>query len=227
MAVVKYGSIVTEIKGKVNGQVFQKGNNGLILRTRAYSQGRTSQVFTKAKNNMSTIARLWASIDIVSQGMWTAAAPDWPFYDKFGNAYVGSGYQYFVAFNTLLLTRGLATVTMPQPVVANEANTVNVVSASYSGTYDLYMNNVYSQFGSMVIRASPPSSGSKAYGAYKLKTLHTFGTNGAIVFSFKGYYFQRFGLPNTGSYFACECIYRNDAFPQLTTVFKDIVFVDI
>lgn len=224
-AVVKYGGIVTELKGKLGGQVFQKGNASLILRNNAYNKGRVSVFSTISKSDFTSITRLWGSLSAIDQGLWSTAALNWPYYDKFGVQYYGTGYQFFCTLNGLFAGLDLLLQTTPPAPVANEQVLFDGFAISVSGDYTVQMDTDYTQDGWMVVYASTPSRGTKNFGAYKLKKIDQFGVTGHSTFSFKTQYQNKFTAPVAGNYVAVRAIYRNAYYPQLTVISESVVEV--
>jgi hypothetical protein len=99
MALVKYGTIVTEIKGKVGGQVFQRCGQSLSMRNtgpRIYTQ---SQQKSLSMNVMSQVSSQWRGLTTAQKTNWYNVASSYPTFDKFGNPIVLSGYQLFIMLN--------------------------------------------------------------------------------------------------------------------------------
>lgn len=113
MAKVQYGVIVTDMKGKIAGQVFQGGNIGNVLRNKGYVPGIKSGARSIATSNMMRNTTAWKSLTDAQRETWNEAALEWPFVDKFGRTYTGSGYQMFVAYNTILIGQGNDPVLVP------------------------------------------------------------------------------------------------------------------
>ena len=122
MARVQYGTIVTELKGKVAGQVFQRGSTGFVLRNKNSRKGSDSLIRSASARLLTRVSSSWRDLTDEERTQWSGGAVNWPFVDKFGVPYTGSGYQYYMAFNRNRLQIGLAMVTAPvSPVSGNIA----------------------------------------------------------------------------------------------------------
>lgn len=137
MASVKYGVIVTEIKGKSGGQVFQAGKQGFTIKNKPSKNNvkqaaplygtKSTQVLWfgcmangigvepceieedgshKADDEsliqtrlMAMLAGSWRGLDPAQRDAWNAAAPSFPFHNKFGDSYTASGYQVYCSLN--------------------------------------------------------------------------------------------------------------------------------
>jgi len=99
MTVVKYSALITELKGKLGGSVFQKCGQSLSLRgnpTRKVSQTSASQ---SSRVNFANIANTWRGLSDAVHQQWNAVASSYPTFDKFGNSLVLTGYQLFQYLN--------------------------------------------------------------------------------------------------------------------------------
>lgn len=115
MAVAKYGAIVTDIKGKIGGTVFQGSVAGGVMKNNAArkSTSGTSKL-SKADAGRAflpqrTIAELssaWKTLSSGDQLSWKTAAPGFPFTNKFGVQYTPSGFQLYMSVNTNLTVIG-------------------------------------------------------------------------------------------------------------------------
>lgn len=115
MASVKYGSIVTEIKGKVGGQTFQSNKAGFSLK----NNGQNPKVSVRGwdlvsvtrKSNFSSVTKLWSTLSDAERNAWNGLSGTWLFVNKFGDSYAASGYQIFCAANINRKLLGLSILT--------------------------------------------------------------------------------------------------------------------
>lgn len=109
MARAKYGAIITEIKGKIGGTVFQGSRTGGVVKNKPNNKTSSgTSKLTKAdagrlflpQNTIAQLATTWRDLSAMDQLAWNTAAPSYPFTDKYGNPYTGSGYQLYMSMNT-------------------------------------------------------------------------------------------------------------------------------
>ena len=103
MASVKYGTIVTELKGKLGGQVFQKCGQSLSLRSNPTHRTPQSSQALKARQDVTRLASYWRSLTQAQKDSYTTNAASFPTVDKFGNPIVLTGYQLFFMLSKRLL----------------------------------------------------------------------------------------------------------------------------
>ena len=112
MALLKYGSLVVDIKGSINGHTFQGCRGGSCIRTRPISNvvksrskpievGDNNLVYTN-RLHFSTVTKLWGQIQQSDRNSWASLLGIWTFTNKFGDVYNATPYQIFCAFNMLM-----------------------------------------------------------------------------------------------------------------------------
>jgi hypothetical protein len=123
MARVLYGAIVTEIKGKVNGLVFQKMGSTFGMRTyknQYPNKGTSSQ---KKRTTWAITASLWKTLTPTQKLSYKNNAASYPTLDKFGNPVVLNQFQLFMLINQILVIWGYPIIT---------------TCSAYSNPYNLY-----------------------------------------------------------------------------------------
>ena len=100
MAQVKFGAIITDIRGSINGFTFRKQKNTNVL----YAKQRTQNRSFDNKNNVALANAFyfskWNSLTTSLKNDWNYAATLFAFGDKFGGEKYLSGRQLFVKLNT-------------------------------------------------------------------------------------------------------------------------------
>lgn len=126
MAHVQYGTIVTNLKGKVGGNVFQGGKSGNIAKIKAATTHESKLTKADAGRIINTpqvtaeIAGLWRLLTDAERASWDTNAVNFPAYNRFGEAYTPSGYQVFVTLNfQIKRLAGSLAYTCPMPVTIN------------------------------------------------------------------------------------------------------------
>jgi len=154
MASIRYSATGGEIKGKINGTVYQGGKSGPIVKRLLhrsfvriaslilgvlsstiiwagstaddgahaldylYADGshKASGKVADQRSILSAMAASWKSLTVEQRAAWNAAAVNFPFKNKFGDQYTGSGFQVYQQLNMgLVLINGEANVFPPFP----------------------------------------------------------------------------------------------------------------
>jgi len=209
MARVKYGAIVTDIKGKIGGTVFQGSKTGGVMKNNtaaaksAGNGGSTTKAdagrVTLPKRNMTEIASTWKTLSAADRASWNLAAPNFPFIDKYGNAYTASGYQVYMSVNNNLAVTGqsMLSTAPPAPTLANMMPfglswlTLGTFTMALSSDVPAgYVCQLYATVGMSAGKAPRP-------GDYRL--IQTTTAFGSITPSILSLWTAQFGTPVSGA----------------------------
>lgn len=96
MAIVQYTAIVNQIRGKLNGTVFNKARTVNTMQRKQQQPQGSRGYQSEIRNIFSTVQRRWKSLSALVQTNWGVAAQNNPARDRFGNQVVLSGYNQFI-----------------------------------------------------------------------------------------------------------------------------------
>lgn len=215
MAVLKYGLIVTEIKGKVNGQVFQQGNNAKILRTNSNKKNSKSPALSHSTSLLAQVTSQYKLLSNADRLAWATAALTYPFTDKFRNTYYGNAFQCFTSYNRNLLTIGSPMVTTPN--IVTPATNVGPFSFTSSTKIDVTIQPTTvlgtSQF--YLIYASPAYSQGRNNNNATFKQIAAIDMNGVGNLKLNSFYNAVFGSFISDSKVIFKIIQVNPLYPFL------------
>lgn len=220
MAVVQYGVIVTELKGKVQGQVFQAGNNSLVLRNKGYRKGVSSAPRLRANLNMTSQTSRWRTLSASDRSAWDAATTNWAYLDKYGNSYFGSGYQMFVAYNSALMSLGLSAVNTPNAPVSNDPVAVTAVSINSGSTFNVTFTHSGSTAQSYQWYASAPVSQGRNGNNLRLRLIKTNTSTPSSPLSLNSEYNAVYVGRSTGAMIKVVLYVRVNAFPYPIKIYE-------
>lgn len=101
MAVIQYTGIVNDIRGKLNGSVFNKSRTISTLQ-RKQQQPRGSRGFqSEIRNIFSSAQRIWKTISSTNQERWATTAANNPSRNRFGDLVALSGYNQYIKASIL------------------------------------------------------------------------------------------------------------------------------
>jgi len=135
MAIVKYGGVVTEIKGLFSGAVFQRCGQSLSLRCQPSVRVSQSPDSFMTRSNMTIISNGWAGVSESQKADWTYLANTYPTVDRYGNPIVLTGYQLFVHVNMPLVRAGAECV-LAAYAYNPPANTIEAVAVMHVNLSD-------------------------------------------------------------------------------------------
>ena len=227
MAQVQYGVIITELKGAIGGSVFQAGNNTKVFRNKGYRKGKSSTIRQAVVARMVGQTSRWRALSDIQREAWQSARTGWAFTDKYGNSYYGSGYQFFVAFNTAMVSIGEPAVDVPNVTV--EYETIVPTAPTFVFQTELDWNIDTLTTGSQIVQcyASAPMSPGISGDNAKYKYIGQFDSSLADQFNDTTIYRNLFGWAPVGSLVMFKMVIRPATYPraQQTIIQRCIVTV--
>lgn len=106
MAIVQYTGIVNQLRGKLNGSVFNRYRTGYSMQKKQQPpQGfRGNQLRQRAV--YSVVQRLWKTLTPSQHNAWATTAAQNPATDRFGNQVTLSGYNQYIKASLFLYPLG-------------------------------------------------------------------------------------------------------------------------
>lgn len=97
MALVQFGAIITEIRGKVGDKVYSRNRGGSYVRTPGIYVDNPSASQLQIREYLSKAVQFWQHMTTDCQSAWTSAAWEWQ--KKMNHFRFGShvGYNYFIS----------------------------------------------------------------------------------------------------------------------------------
>lgn len=99
MAVVQYTGIVNQVRGKLNGSVFNKSRNAFTMQRKQQQTKGSKGSQSEIRNVFSNVQRTWKTATTVQRADWQLAAQNNPSLDRFGNQTILSGYNQYIKAN--------------------------------------------------------------------------------------------------------------------------------
>jgi hypothetical protein len=110
MATIKFGAIITDARGKLNGNQLSRNRAGSILQGKCQQRKGGTQLQTQFSSIFSTVARYWRSLTEVEQTANNTASSAYPYTDKYGDTRYYTGYQLLLRSNLNRAVSGLAPI---------------------------------------------------------------------------------------------------------------------
>jgi hypothetical protein len=157
----KFGSIVTEGRGKVNGHVLSKNRGGAYMRTKVtpVNPRTPSQIAARARFGGFSVG--WRTLTDTQRIAWNSAVSAYATTDIFGDLRSPSGLQLYQRLNNNLVASGGTAIS--SPVAPKGVSTVTIGALTYtSGTPALslaYSANVPAGTRVKVFATAPLSPG--------------------------------------------------------------------
>jgi hypothetical protein len=121
MARVKLGAIVSDLRGKLGGQNFQKNRYGHTLRTIPRFANKQSQTQQQNRGSFQFIVRSWGELTQGQRDAWNNAVGNFLFTTVFGDQVAPSGQLLFTRLNIIrrLIDEALLVNPPPNPPVTD------------------------------------------------------------------------------------------------------------
>lgn len=102
MATVKFSAVVSDVRGKIGGNVFARGKNGSYIRSFSMPRNANSQIQQVRRNNFSYYSAKWRSLTVNERRQWVLSAASLPYNNRVGETSFYSGFQQFMRVNLIL-----------------------------------------------------------------------------------------------------------------------------
>jgi hypothetical protein len=113
MAKVKFGAMVTDMRGKSNGNVYSKNRGGAYLRTKVTPVNRKSVAQLEVRDRLSSLSQSWRALTESQRIAWNSSVNDFKKTNVFGDLRTPSGFNLFQRLNNNSFTVGGAGLTTP------------------------------------------------------------------------------------------------------------------
>ena len=151
MAVIKLGSIVTDIAGSIGGTTFRRTSTGHAVYNKQGRQVKSAFAKASRKNELGNIFSSWYNLTENEREQWALNASVYPLKDKFGNTKYLTGRQLYTKLNAQLLpAKQTSDVKSFDPFVELADTQLETFDIS-SGELSLYIDG---QFDSQIIYIS-------------------------------------------------------------------------
>jgi hypothetical protein len=160
MALIKFGMMMTDARGKLGGQVFTKTRSGATVRTKVTPTNPQTAAQQRARSILSNLSSNWRGLDPEQRAGWNSGVDQFTRSNVFGDRYAPSGKNLFVGLNANLALVGITMlVTLPAlvdvPSVIIDQIEISTLASEITISYD---NLAPGASFSLVYQASRPMS---------------------------------------------------------------------
>lgn len=110
---IKFGSIVTDGRGKLGGHVYSKNRGGNYIRTNIIPTNPQTQEQMQARGLFGSISANWRNLSDQEREQWRSFAEANPYHDIFGDSKMLTGNSAYVRSNMNLSVAQLAQIETP------------------------------------------------------------------------------------------------------------------
>lgn len=216
MAVIQYSGLVTQIKGKMRGAIFQSGNAGQIIRSAKNWNKSSSKSWLVARNVLGYVSGQWAALTSTQKQAFAAQAINYPGKTKMGDVRTPSGYEVFVKQNVIAVSSGASINTTPGvPVGLSNLGEVSVFGFTpTTGEVNIQFGGASSEIQAVYMTPTLRQGRKPPAGAWKLIAILP-GTTSGIVNIFSQYS-GVFGAPIVGGQVWLKLVLKNQTTGQVS-----------
>lgn len=195
MAIVKYGHLIAEARGKLNGTVFSRNTYGAYMRTKVTPANPSTAFQAAVRADMTTHAQAWRALTAAQRVAWSALAIQLTRINIFGDNVPLTGFNAFIKINRNLGAAGTAPLT-DAPVLGSVTalTALTVAAAAGASTVGVTFAPTPVPAGyALVIRATPQMSAGINFVKSEYRQLSIVAAAGASPSAQGAAYETRFG----------------------------------
>lgn len=113
MALIKFGLVVVDARGKLGGHVFTKSRKGATIRTKVTPANPNTSAQSLARQRLGSLSSAWSNLTDIQRKAWNAATGMFTKTNIFGDIKEPSGRDLYVKLNANLSTIGATLIDEP------------------------------------------------------------------------------------------------------------------
>lgn len=195
---IKFGSIVTQGRGSLGGQVYSKNRTGAYVRNNAIPVNPQTKYQMESRAALAQFSQAWAGLGLEVQQGWNNAASEFPRKNVFGDKIILTGKNLYTSLNKELQLTGqseLTTAPTPETVTVP----TEIIDASFGvgagGLRSFTVQNT-SVGEKLVVVATPVVSKGTFFVKNRFRVVFTMDAKaGTTEVLYGNSYIERFSLP--------------------------------
>lgn len=193
---VKFGSLVTDGRGKIGGHVLSKNRGGAYMRTKVTPINPQTAAQSAVRGTLTSLSQSWRALTIAQITAWNNAVQNFQSTDIFGDIKKPSGINLYVKLNSNLAFAGETTVLVDPPALTTSPTFVTISATATAGTPSLSI-----VFGpspvpadtTYVVEATAPQSPGKSFLKNQYRKIGIRATAGTTPYNALSAYIAKFG----------------------------------
>lgn len=155
----KFGAIVTEGSGKINGFVASRNRAGAYFRTKVTPVNPQSTAQLLVRNRLGSLSQDWRGLTDAERAAWNGVVSSFAKTDVFGDLKNPTGFNLYQRLNNNLLTIGEAAIDVPPvPSAVAEVSLVSITAAAGAGTIAVVLSAAVPATSAVKVFATAPQS---------------------------------------------------------------------
>ncbi len=194
MASIKFGNIVVDMKGKINGNVYSKNKGGAYSRVRVIPANPKSVDQMAVRASFTGFSQAWRGLTQPQRDSWNQSVGNFPRTNRIGDKHNLSGNALYNSLNRNLFDVGIAAIaTAPTPASVTPVAVLTAVSDNSSNSVVITLTGAVPANTSIKVFASPTlSAGVNSVGT-KLRQIASYPAATAAALTLTTDYIAKFG----------------------------------
>ncbi len=197
-AKVKYGEMIADMRGKINGTVHSKNTYGQYMRNKVTPVNPSTPSQAAVRSNFGSISQAWRSMTNAQRFAWEQSSANFSTTNIFGDSFKYTGFNLHSKINRWLYTIGEAyNATPPVPTAVTNSAISALVSDISDSTVEATFSPAIPVGTKVAVYATAPVSAGKSFVKSEYRKIATLQNGNASPFNLFTVYTTLFG-PLTG-----------------------------
>lgn len=194
MASAKYGNIIVDMRGKINGNVYSKNKGGAYVRVRVKPSNPRSADQSAVRAFFTTNSQAWRGLSDNERASWMQGAINFARKNRVGDSHVLSGNALYQSLNKNLADVGRAPISVcPAPDVVDTVSVSTAVADNSSQTLVVTLGGAIPANTSLKVFTSETVSAGVASVGTKLRQIKSYPAAGGPALTLTTEYLAKFG----------------------------------
>lgn len=203
-AIIKFGHLISDARGKLNGTVFSRNTYGAYMRAKVTPVNPQTSFQAAVRNRLSDASQAWRGITEDERTGWNAIAVQFTRSNIFGDNVPLTGFNLFVRLNRNLLEIGLPLITQaPKPTTVEGVTSLAITPNATAGTFGVaYAPTPTPANHYMIVRATPGFGAGRSFFGGQFRVIGVLPPASASPLAAIADYVDRFGPLAVGQKYA-------------------------
>lgn len=202
MALIKFGMMMTDARGKLGGHVFSKNRGGNYVRTNVVPNNPQTSLQGSIRSIFATISSRWSQLSEVQRNGWQSQVDKFERTNVFGDRKVLSGKALFQSLNTEAQNAGIGIIEdapAPQEIIGKipRVNALTLIGGAF--TFEVVAAGKATANGKTMVQATAPQTAGTFNAKNKFRTIRVFGSADDASLDLTNSYKDKFGNPAPGT----------------------------
>lgn len=224
---IKFGSLVTDGRGKIGGHVASKNRGGAYLRTKVTPSNPQTVAQSLVRGILTFFAQAWRSLTEAQRTAWNEAVDSFTSTDIFGDIKKPSGENLYVKLNANLAEAQLPSInTPPLPAEVIPPGPSSGAAAQTGQSFDVnFQTSPVPANTRFIVKATEQMSPGINYMKGRYRTVQILQTGNASPFDISAAYIAKFGALVAGQKIGIEITPINETTGQKGASFRNVLIV--